>query len=485
MKLRLPFFKKGKKVLPGVLVAVLALSPVLYFGAESLRSVSAGWHDEGNYRYYIGENGERVVGTQVIDGKTYYFDEDGYLCGDLVTDSAAENDLHAGTDKPAGYTETEADPFAEDLLSQYTVGAYTEKLWEGDRVYHENVAFIGQADGTVLSGSLLYTPDEIVTVRSYDLQTVYEEGRDFTVSGKKLVLTPNTRIPVCPPEVVAPYYPEGSLKDVFVTTFDEGRYISLDTSITVKYSVNVTYTHKDSWTGLTPKDQLAYLPKFSEKLKNGEDVNIVYFGDSITVGWEASGLDDYAIVVENCEEFHAVRNWAPYCSSWAKMVSEGMATRYGSKIHHINRAASGSTTDWGKKNAKMLVTPKDPDLVVLAFGMNQTGTSRTDMKRDLQVIMDEILAECPDTEFVLVSCMIPNPEANCFGGQILAEQDKAMYDIQAEKIYAVAVAPVYSMCMEMIGHGKTYHDITGNNFNHPNDFMHRIYAQTVLSVLGQ
>ena len=30
---------------------------------------------------------------------------------------------------------------------------------------------------------------------------------------------------------------------------------------------------------------------------------------------------------------------------------------------------------------------------------------------------------------------------------------------------------------------KTYHDLTGNGVNHPNDFGHRTYAQVLLDVL--
>ena len=57
--------------------------------------------------------------------------------------------------------------------------------------------------------------------------------------------------------------------------------------------------------------------------------------------------------------------------------------------------------------------------------------------------------------------------------------------LQAEGKYRVAVAPVNTMCREMVRQGKLYPELTGNNFNHPGDMMHRIYAQTILAVLGE
>jgi len=32
---------------------------------------------------------------------------------------------------------------------------------------------------------------------------------------------------------------------------------------------------------------------------------------------------------------------------------------------------------------------------------------------------------------------------------------------------------------------KAFKDMSGNNINHPNDFLIRIYAQTILSALGE
>ena len=49
---------------------------------------------------------------------------------------------------------------------------------------------------------------------------------------------------------------------------------------------------------------------------------------------------------------------------------------------------------------------------------------------------------------------------------------------------SVAVACVNSVTKAML-ETKDFYDFAGNNINHPNDFLHRIYAQTLLqTVIG-
>ena len=46
----------------------------------------------------------------------------------------------------------------------------------------------------------------------------------------------------------------------------------------------------------------------------------------------------------------------------------------------------------------------------------------------------------------------------------------------------VAFADVTAAHLELLKH-KEYLDLSGNGANHPNDFLHRVYAQRVLEVL--
>lgn len=58
------------------------------------------------------------------------------------------------------------------------------------------------------------------------------------------------------------------------------------------------------------------------------------------------------------------------------MVTRKLRRVYGySAIEKINKAACGSHSEWGAKNVYTLVTPENPDLVVIAFGMNESTIS--------------------------------------------------------------------------------------------------------------
>ena len=79
--------------------------------------------------------------------------------------------------------------------------------------------------------------------------------------------------------------------------------------------------------------------------------------------------------------------------------------------------------------------------------------------------------------------MIPNPEIRSFQHNQLPAQQDALYQIAAES-EGICVAPAHSMFRELVAHKKHYLELTGNCINHPNDFSIRIYAQTILSILG-
>ena len=120
------------------------------------------------------------------------------------TDTEAETE--APTTDPAQTTEepttdvptteevtTEPEP-PEELLAYdtFNLDAYMKPIWKGKYVYNETVMFVGMED----QAALLYTPDEILSVTSYDLNTTYEKGKDYDVVDGKLVLLEGTSIPV-------------------------------------------------------------------------------------------------------------------------------------------------------------------------------------------------------------------------------------------------------------------------------------------------
>jgi hypothetical protein len=96
-------------------------------------------------------------------------------------------------------------------------------------------------------------------------------------------------------------------------------------------------------------------------------------------------------------------------------------------------------------------------------------------------MINAIRAYNPDTEFILVSTMLPNKE---FSGFYTYQEfyENELLDIIAS-INGIAVAPITSVHKHLLTK-KRYYDMTGNNVNHPNDFMIRAYAHTISSVIS-
>lgn len=381
-----------------------------------------------------------------------------------------------------------------ELYTTYNAKSYLSNYWEGNTVYNESVFFEQNSKGEVIDASLMYTPDTVFSVRSADLKTEYVEWQDYIIEGKKIKLTNNSRIKSISYDAKYPSVPTSQEEQDKITNLsmmklaeDEGRYIKNDHMR--EYQVYVTYSHSDTWSGAKPASQLSDLKNTKQKLENGETVNIVYYGDSITSGYNASGNSERATY--NREEIETYYDQAqhlrvaPYMPAWPTLVSTALQAKYPSaSINHINRAQAGTISEWGVNNVG-LVTAKKPDLVVIAFGMNEPGNTMS-LDKNIKSIMNAVLEVNPNAEFVLASAFIPNLNAKHFVDNKLSVQEEQLYAIKGE--YAdkagVAVANVNSVNKAMLDMGKKCTDLIDDDFNHPNDFAVRIYAQTVLAALS-
>ena len=88
-------------------------------------------------------------------------------------------------------------------------------------------------------------------------------------------------------------------------------------------------------------------------------------------------------------------------------------------------------------------------------------------------MIERIHTELPDTEILLLGSMVPNYESTWYGNQELFAAELLGLE---ESYDFVAVANVTEMHKALFSAGKRYRDVTGNNINHPNDFVARLYA---------
>ena len=372
-------------------------------------------------------------------------------------------------------------------LTKYDTEIYTQDISKGDTVYHEvALNYIGRDEI-----QLLYPISEIVSVRNYGLDKHYVLGVDYEVTndGKLKILADGG----------IPQYNNAPIKDITDASSNwekswpvsETQHISTwGDDVIPAYGIAVTYKHTTTWEngfkGFAQADQTAKIPTTYGKLENGNDVNIVFFGDSVTVGWSSSGLNQTVYNADNSTTKVDSLNVKPYASTWANMFIENLESRFASaNITARNLALSGKDSNWGKNNivARLGLINETPDLIVVAFGLNDSldnYTSVENYKANIEAIIANARAACgADTEFLLVSPFVPNINCSRFDIATFTGYENALKEI-ASGDNLIGVVTVTSYFKEIIK-SKNVSDYLSQNINHGNDFANRIYAQSLIA----
>ena len=342
---------------------------------------------------------------------------------------------------------------------------YMTPVWSGNVVYNESVLPVAAADGSIAPISLLYAADRIVSVRNSALNFEYEYGRDYGLENGCLVINPTGRIPVT---AYAEMYSTQSssnnwwpCQDGRYTFIQEGAYFH-------NRQIAVTYTHSDAWTGYVPQSMTNTLSYGALRLRNKLPVNMVFYGDSITVGGNASGF---------CAA-------APNCPNWVDLTVGTLRQAYNTDtLNYVNTAVGGTMSDWGAQNVQQYVVQYNPDICVIGFGMNDLtlGVTPEAYAANMYTILNAIRTANPACVCILIAPMLPNPDI--FG--FLADTQTAYLNVLntiAQQYGGMAVADLTTVHRYLLTH-KKFADMTGNNVNHTNDFMTRVYAQAVTSLL--
>jgi lysophospholipase L1-like esterase len=312
-------------------------------------------------------------------------------------------------------------------------------------MYGESVFFIGANDASS-SASLLFAPERVLSLHDARRDRAFEEGRDFEVKqGERTVVRlPGSRMPCTAPEDVAPL-------------------ICADDDAFHRRQVEVTYTHAGGWAGPAPWRQDEAVPGTIRRLRAAEPVRVALSGDSISEGYNASGFIGVP----------------PYQAGYGALVAAGLEQAYGSPIELHNFAVAGWTSDHGLADVER-VASANPQLVIVAYGMNDASyAAPAELAGNVSALIDQVRRTSPDAEFVIVSPMLPNPEAD----PRVLPRFPAYRDALAQLCGRGAVlADVTTLWTQLLAR-KTYYDVTGNGLNHPNDFGHRLYAQVILARL--
>lgn len=223
------------------------------------------------------------------------------------------------------------------------------------------------------------------------------------------------------------------------------------------FFVWVDYTTTNGKAFAKPTDQSQFLTKTRAKLDACGPFTVVWYGDSITAGAEASTPD---------RQFQS--RYLEYLRSEfpkAEIVLNNVS---------IPGYTSSQGIDWWDK----YIENTNPDLVLVGWGMNDhnkidVGGNEPDVFKDNLLKLVDMIRERKSAEVILFSSFPPHNDWQ-FGTHRMGVYADATRQAAIEA--RCAYVDVYDT-WDMVLKRKDQSSLLGNNINHPNDFGHWIYEQ--------
>lgn len=307
---------------------------------------------------------------------------------------------------------------------------------------------------------LRFAPLEIRSVRSSTLEIRYEKDVDYTVRGKELILHPEGK--------PLPFIEEEMLygKNLPAEIADHPKQYNLpclysDSTFIILHQLSVDYRYDPAeWTFVKPVHNPCSFARTHALLRRGS-LRMLLYGDSISTGADSS----------------KVMGVPPYLPGWYDMVKEKLESDYGADIAFSNISEGGVTATWAYDHMKERMAGKEADLMIIAFGMND-GSMRLNVEEFTENIrrIREHQAN-PDCEFLLVGTTVPNEASGLLHDHRAFAT--ALFALEDERTAVVDMGALQQFMLR----DKIFIDMSGNNVNHPNDFLARMHALSVLETL--
>ncbi|MBQ7163972.1 MAG: SGNH/GDSL hydrolase family protein [Clostridia bacterium] len=345
--------------------------------------------------------------------------------------------------------------------------------WRGNIIYNETVMLVDGGEGAC--GSLQYEPVKILSVRDFDYDEEYEEGKDYTVEGRVIKRTEGSAMPYLTEEnlsgrnVPSPYREVTSISNAETDFVMMGSVLYTEGSLIYGHQIAVSYVYdvKDVDLSQFPSYKTSGLPKLKEKLATGGDVKIVITGDSVGEGCSSSGYFKRS----------------PYMPNFITLATDNLKEKYPTaNISMTNRSKGGMTSSWGTENAQVSAIIGDaPDVLFIHFGINDcgAGVGAGNYLDNIQSLILQVKASLPDCEFVFIRAFPPNGRAYDYDA---FEKYWKRVDAWAQKTNGVYTLDMFSIGIKML-ENKKYTDVTGNGINHLNDYTARLYAMAITAML--
>ena len=413
----------------------------------------------GGLNVFPAEGGVKVTaGKCAINGKVVTVPEDVVLPVKVGSRAVVCNEeVKVPVTKPnifvAGYRIK--GPYGGDInaLGSYNPGSmvlrkspYGKPLIEGkDFVMEENYAMLCLTeDSSASPDETLYASYSYKLVR-IDSVFVTADGKVVLKEGKPEVTLAN--VPECPP---------GTLRvaNIF-RPYNCGKVTADDILLPSETAAEAKTRSKK---GL--------IPRTMAKIKSGEPVKIVCWGDSVTVGYCATAPEKR------------------YVDLFTSMLNEKYPK---ANIEVINESYSGSTTaqwvfpdEFPKETCdfeKRVISHK-PDLVTMEF-VNDSGMSMDTVKRTYNRILERFREEGIEWIIITPHFIIPG----WMGADKYQCEEPRGFVHYARKLAAennVAVADAAERWNHLKYEGIPFYTYLTNGINHPDDRGHRLFAEEMI-----
>ena len=318
-------------------------------------------------------------------------------------------------------------------------------FWQGGKISQEAVALIS-ANGEPPMGTLMFRPSRIVSVTNYDGSVAYKQEIDYRVAGRTLIGVPGSQI--------SRIQDEKLLKGETAWNEIGGQ------------QVLVTYEHEDAWTGPVQPYVGADLPNTAQKLEDHEPLEIVAYGDSITFGVGSSHM----------------QRLRPYQIPWIDLLDRELVATYGDRTITLDNASqSGADSNWAKTMAGRMVASLHPDLVIIAFGQNDFWRVSPDsFAENIASVIHTVRQVQPKAEFLLISTMRFDP---AYSAKPSYWNTVTQYEERLRALTGIGVQLVDMTAISgAVFAAKAPKDCL-NDPLHPNDYLSRWYAQSMMAAL--
>ena len=375
-----------------------------------------------------------------------------------------------------------------------------QPYWSENVMYNESLAMV--QDGEDICAYTLFVPKRIISVMDNTLTHTYKEGVDYKwVEGTNCIKLPEGSS--------IPYFFQGALdglespgssayvKDWDGSFDDSGRcrlggVLYCTGKFLYEKHVAITYEYDiNDAAGVTHAVyQGDKLPRLIQKIKRGQEITVLFCGASNFEGCDASGL----------------YNRAPYCPTMSNLVSDYLNAG-GIKARVINQGVGG----WNIKQAlasvrgeqtydlrgtmvplvdakgkpignrfKNQIKDGSVDLLLLGYmgGTNTryAGFSPQEHKQYIKEVIAEFRKYNPECEVVIMDGTVMNPDSIDYTMDFILGNREVYSETDG-----CGIIYLYQMYRDILARKRIFVSISGNNVNHPNDWLERVIAQNILA----